>query len=196
MLIQSKPGKARSEGSSSRRGGSCRRTAANDAPAAADGNVKRSSILLRALSSSTLAQLTRPSVTPDPTPRSRCKTVCEGDPSCELDAPVGAPEDAGPRAPPNSPAVLPRGVLFLDRHTSRSPCCPVISRCCCFAPLWAILNPILWHARGMPWHEEGKAAKQTATQCICLFLLLVEQRRALRFDRWMFLAQKEVKLKG
>ncbi|BDA47586.1 probable protein SENSITIVITY TO RED LIGHT REDUCED 1 at N-terminal half [Coccomyxa sp. Obi] len=116
----SKPGKARSEGSSSRRGGSRRRTAANEALAAADANVKRGSILLRALSSSTLAQLTRPSSqgpTPDPNPCSRCETVCEGDPSCELDAPEGASEDAGLRAPPNSPAVLPRGQGMLCRHT-------------------------------------------------------------------------------
>ncbi|EIE23667.1 U-box-domain-containing protein [Coccomyxa subellipsoidea C-169] len=109
----SKPGKARSEGSSSRRGGRSR-SAAAPAPAAADSNVKRSSILLRALSSSTLAILTSAAssraATPNATPRSKCEPVCEGDPSCEVTAvPEDAPEELLLLAPPNSPAVLPTG---------------------------------------------------------------------------------------
>jgi hypothetical protein len=117
--VQSKPGKARSEGSSSR--GGSRRASAARTPAAGESNVKRSSILLRALSSSTLALLTNASsqgATPNPTPRSKCEPVCEGDPACEIGAPHEAPEEPLLRVSPNSPAVLPRGAQpFLTRSS-------------------------------------------------------------------------------
>lgn len=121
--VQSKVGKARSEGSASRGAGHRSRRSAVPPAASKEGNVKRSSILLRALSSSTIALLNNTAgqvAPPAPTPRSKCQPVCEGDASCEIDAPDDAAEPPALRAPPNSPAVVPRGVRPSNSSLSSS----------------------------------------------------------------------------